>query len=144
LSRSQISIRSSAVAVGPDLDAERVVHAREELDVRAVGLAGAFTDPEHVGGAVVPVAGEGIAAGEGLLVVEHEALVARPDVHLVQLLLGDHVDAAGGHEEQSALDLGGKALVAPSLDRRGDELLVPLVHAEEVGEAALREGAHEV
>ena len=90
-----------------DLDAERVVDAGEELGVRAVGLARPLADPEHVRRAVVPVAGQRVAAGEALLVVEQQALVARPDVDLVQLPLRLEVDAAGRHEAQRALDLGG-------------------------------------
>ena len=71
--------------VGPDLHADRVLHAREELDVRAVELAGALTDPQQVRGAVVPVAGEAVAAGERLLVAEQQRLVRRVEVDLVQL-----------------------------------------------------------
>jgi hypothetical protein len=41
--------------------------------VGAVELAGALADPEHVGRAVVPVAGEGVLPGEGLLVAEESA-----------------------------------------------------------------------
>ena len=129
---------------GPDLHAQRVVHAGEELDVGAVELPRALPDPEHVGRAVVPVPGGRVAAGERLLVVEHEPFVARPDVNLMELLLGDDVDPARRHEEKRALDLGGEPLVPAALDGRGDELLVPLVHPQEVGEAALREGADEV
>ena len=46
------------------------------MDVGAVELAGALADPEHVGRAVVPVAGERVLAGERLLVAEDERLVA--------------------------------------------------------------------
>ncbi len=130
LSRSQSSTSSSAVAVGPTFTPERVVHAREELDVGAVELPRALPDPEHVRGAVVPVAGGRVAASERLLVVEHEPFVARPDVNLVELLLGDEVDPARGHEAKRALDLGSEPLVAAALDGRGDELLVPLVHPQ--------------
>ena len=42
------------------------------------------------------------------------------------------------------LDLVGQGLVALTLTTGGDELLVPRVHAGEVGEAALGERAREV
>ena len=48
---------------GPDLHAQRVVHAGEELDVGAVELPRALPDPEHVGRAVVPVPGGRVATG---------------------------------------------------------------------------------
>src|SRR5690606_15033696 len=64
---------------------DRVADPGEERDVRAVELAGALADPEHVRRAVVPVAGERVSAGEGLLVAEHERLVTRPHVGLVEL-----------------------------------------------------------
>ena len=41
-----------------DLAPDRVAHSAEELDVRAVELASAIADPEHVRRAVVPLAGE--------------------------------------------------------------------------------------
>ena len=127
---------------GPELHAERVVDAGEELDVRAVQLARTVADPEHVGGAVVPVARERVAPRERLLVVEQQALVARPDVDLVQLRRRREVDAACGHEGQRALDLGGHQLVALALRRALDEVLVPCVHLLEIGEATLGEPAH--
>src|SRR4029079_19232906 len=107
----------------PDLDAEWVVDTGEEIHVRAVGLPRALTDPEHVGRAVVPVARRRVAARQHLLVVEHKPFVARPDVDLVELLLGRYVDPTRGHEEERALDLGGQPLVSAALDRRGDEFL---------------------
>ena len=128
----------------PDLDPERVVHAREELGVSAVRLPGALADPEHVRRAVVPVPGERVAARQALLVVEHEALVARPDVDLVQLRRVHEIDAAGTHEADRSLDLRGDDLVALSFRRARDELLVPHLHLRQVGEAALREGAKQI
>ncbi|CAB4951428.1 unannotated protein [freshwater metagenome] len=51
----------------------------------AVELAGSFTDPEHVGRTVVPVAGERILSGERLLVSEDERLMAGGDVDGMEL-----------------------------------------------------------
>src|SRR6476661_8522750 len=101
----------------PELHSDRVVDAGEERDVCAVGGTGTLADPEHVRRAVVPVAGQRVTAGQPLLVVQQQALMARPDVHLVQVSLGLEVDAAGGHEPQSALDLPGDRLVAAALRR---------------------------
>ena len=47
-------------------------------------------------------------------------------------------------KEGDTLDLGGQLLVALSLRRARDEVLVPAVHLREVGEAALGEGAQQV
>jgi MFS family permease len=62
--------------------------------VGAVELPGALADPEHVGRAVVPVAGEGVLAGERFLVAEDEGLVRGVEVHLLQPVLRGEVDAA--------------------------------------------------
>ena len=111
-----------------DLQPERVGHPAQELHVRAVELAGAVADPQQVRRAVVPVAGERVAPGEGLLVGQDERFVARVEVHALQGAVVVEVDAAGLHELQRALDLVGDHLVALALERVGDELLVPRVH----------------
>ncbi len=109
----------------------------------AVDGPGALADPEHVGRAVVPGAGEGVLTGEGLLVTEEQRLVGGVEVHLVK---GGrlHVDAARLHEAQGALDLGRDGLVAPALGARGHELLVPGMDLAQVGEAPLGEGPQQV
>ena len=107
------------VGVGPSLHADRVADAAEELDVGAVELAGALADPQHVGRAVVPVAGERVLAGERLLVAEDQRLVARVDVDLVELRAALEVDPAGPHEPQRPLDLVGEGLVALALPAAG-------------------------
>jgi hypothetical protein len=63
--------------------------------VGAVELAGALADPQHVGRAVVPVAGERVLPGERLFVAEEERLVAGVEVDLVQIRVRLEVDAAG-------------------------------------------------
>ena len=112
--------------------------------MRAVQLPGALAGPEEVRRARVPVTRRRVAAHERLLVVEEKRLVARPDVDLVDRPLVAEVDPDRLHEPQSTADLVGDHLVAATLERARDELLVPGVHLREVGEAALREGAQQV
>ncbi len=68
----------------------------------------------------------------------------RVEVDLVELQLGVEVDAARGHEAQRAVDLGRERFVPPTFDARVEELEVPRVHARQVGEPSLGEGAQEV
>ena len=143
-SASHSATTSSAGGGGPDLAAERVAHAPQELDVGAVDLAGPLADPQHVRRAVVPVPGQGVLAGERLLVAEDERLVAGVEVDLVQARLAGRVDAARGHEPQRPVDVVGHPVVAPALGARRHELLVPLVDPGQVGETALGEGAEQV
>jgi hypothetical protein len=49
-----------------------------------------------------------------------------------------------GHEPQRAVDLSRELVVALPLGALVDVLEVPRVHARQVGEATLGEGAHEV
>ena len=53
-----------------DLASQWVADPSEELNVGSVQLAGALADPEHVGRAVVPVAGERVRTRESLLVIQ--------------------------------------------------------------------------
>ena len=110
----------------------------------AVDLPGALADPQQVRRAVVPVAGEAVAAGERLLEAEDQRFVRRVEVDFVQLRLVREVDAARRHEMQGPLDAVGDLFVAAPLTAGRDELEVPLVHAVEVGEAALGERAQQV
>ena len=64
-----------AVHARPDLDPDRIAYAAQHLDMSAVELAGAVADPEHVRRAVVPLAGQAVAAGQGFLVVQQERFV---------------------------------------------------------------------
>ena len=47
-SRRHSSTASSGVVFGPELHTDRVLHAGEEVHVRAVELARALADPEQV------------------------------------------------------------------------------------------------
>ncbi len=61
------------------------------------------------------LAGQGVPAGQRLLVAEDQRLVAGAEVDLVQPGLGLEVDAAGPHEAQGPVDLVGDGLVALAL-----------------------------
>ncbi len=109
-----------------------------------VGLVGPLTDPQHVRRAVVPVAGEAVLAGEGLLVAEDQRLVTGVHVDLAEVVIGLRVDAGGAHEAQRPVDLPGDAVVALPLRAGRDELLVPGVDSAEGCESALGERAQQV
>ena len=128
----------------PELHADRVPDAGEELDVRAAELSRAVSDPEHVRRAVVRLTGERVGARERLLVLEEKALVARPDVDLVERSLGRQVDPDRLHEAERTLDLARQRLVALAGGRARHELAVPRVDVREIGEPALRERPQEV
>ena len=87
LSRSHSPSTSSAVADGPILEPIGLWMPDRNSTVGAVELAGALAHPQHVGRAVVPVVGQRVAAGQRLLVVEDERLVAGPEVDLVEGVL---------------------------------------------------------
>ena len=74
---------------------------RQELEVGAVELACPVAHPEHVRRAVVPVAGQRVAPGQRLLVVEQQRLVARQEVDLVEGVLRGEVDAAGAMKRRA-------------------------------------------
>ena len=144
LSRSQSSTTSSAVAVGPSLTPSGLFDAGEELDVRAAQLARPLADPEHVRRAVVPVAGQRVLPRQRFLVVEHEPLVARPQIDAVEpLRLRDDRSRRRGRSRARARSRR-RAPRSAALGRARDELLIPGVHLGEIGEAAVRERADEV
>ena len=117
-SRSQSATELAGGGPRPELAGQRVLDSREELDVRVVRVARALADPQQMGRAVVPVAGEAVAPREALLVRQDQALVAGPEIDLVQLMLALQVDAAGRHEAQGVVDAARDPLVAaPSGER---------------------------
>ena len=127
-------------ALADDLDADRVSHRGDEVDVRAVEVAGALPHPHEVARGVVELAGAGVDAGHRPLVVEHERLVGGEELGGAHRL---EVGAAGPHELHRLVDVLRQALVA-HVGGVGDEALVPVVHVAQVGEATGGEGAHEV
>ena len=104
--RERVVRRSS---VGPSFTPIGLRILRQQLDVRAVELAGALADPEEVRGDVVGLAGPRVDAGQRALVLEQQRLVAGVDVDAGERV---GVDAAGAHELQRPVDLAGEALVA--------------------------------
>ena len=144
LSRSASATASSGVAVGPSFTPIGLFTPEKNSTCAPSSVARAVADPEHVRRAVVRLPGQRVGAGQRLLVLEQQTLVARPDVDLVQRALGREVDADRLHEAERALDLVRERLVALAGGRARDELAVPRVHVRQVGEAALRERAQQV
>ena len=125
-----------------DFDADRVVHPPQEFDVRAVELAGAVADPQHVRRAIVVIVGQAVAAYEGFFVIQQQRFVGSEETGFAQLRRAVH--AAGAHEREGFIDAVGEVAVLLGQRRVGDEIQVPLVHLVQVGETALGESAQQV
>lgn len=125
-----------------NLDADRVVHRAQELDVGAIQLAGTVADPQHVGGTVVVVVGQAVTAYKRLLIVEQQRFVGREETGFAQLRRAVH--ATGAHERQGFVDTVGQLGVFLGQGGVGDEVQVPFVHLVQVGETALGRGAQQV
>mmetsp|Transcript_16389 Transcript_16389/g.27547 ORF Transcript_16389/g.27547 Transcript_16389/m.27547 type:complete len:440 (-) Transcript_16389:93-1412(-) len=119
----------AGVALVADLDADGVFDAAHVLDVCAVQLAGALADPQQVRRAAVPLVRCAVHAGESLLVVQQERLVAGEELGAFR----DRVvllNAARSHEKYRLIQLLGEvqellALLAVLLH----EIKVPLLDA---------------
>ena len=124
-----------------ELAADRVPDVAEVLHVRAVELAGALADPDHVRGDVVGQLGPGVDARHRVLVLQQQRLVGGVEVDPVELV---GVGADRLHEGEGAVDLGGHRLVVLADRAVADELGVPGVDLAQVGVATGGEGAHQV
>lgn len=133
---------------GADLDANRVGDAAEELDVGAVELARAITDPEEVRGGRVVVCwwrvrgcvGGGLEkAREALLVFEGEALVAGVDVDGFDAAVS--VDADGVHKAQGVFDPAHDLLVLLFNRWRDDMAQSPVEWGVQISQAGGERGA---
>ena len=96
-----------------DLESDRVGQQLRERDVRAVELAGALADPEHVRGQVVELRGVAVGAlqvqaQQRALVVQQQRLVAGVELDAVQVVVPH---PAGVHEPHRAVDLRRDRLV---------------------------------
>ena len=126
-----------------NLDADRIADATDEFEVGRIKVTGALTDPEHVGGAVVPLAGGGVLAGQGLLVGEEEALMGGEKVGLGEVGIG-RIDADGLHETERLIDLVGKLAVTGTLLGILHEIQVPGMETTEIGISTGRKGPENV
>ena len=106
----QRAARRPVSCVGPSLTPIGLRIRGDELDVRAVELAGALADPDEVRRRCRtsgPVR-ESMRVS-GALVVEQQRLVAGVELDRAERL---EVDAAGRHERQRPVDVAGQQLVA--------------------------------
>ena len=125
-------------------EAKRIADAAQELDMGRAGKAGAVPDPQHVGRRVIPVTGQAVLPGHGLLIAEQQRLVAGEEAGALQLRHGIGGQANGFHEIQRLADTVSQLgiLIGPGAAR--GEIQVPLVDLVEIGIAAAGKGAQQV
>ncbi len=107
-------------------------------------LPGAVADPEEMTRGRVPAAACGVDAGQRLLIAEQQRLMAGVETRRPELVQTFRRQAAGAHESQAVADAVGQLHVTFAGGAVGEETERPLMHALQIGEAALGEGAQEV
>ena len=112
--------------------------------MRAVELAGAVADPQHMRRAIVPIAGGAIDAGQRLLVLQDQRLVGGEEIGLADLRRGLGSQSAGFHEMQRLADAVGQIAIALALRAARHETERPAMHLMQIRIAALGEGAQQV
>ena len=127
----------------PAFQAHRVLHAAREFHMRAVGLAGAVADPDHVARARDRKAGGGIDPAERFLVFQEQRFMAGVEIDRGDGVRGIGIHARGGHEVQRVRDPVGHVAVAVGLVILG-KAEGPGMYPVDIGEAALAEGADQV
>ena len=96
----QVIRRGGRAAFQPD----RVQHAAREFDMRAVGLAGAVADPDHVTGPGHVLTGDRIHPCQGLFILQQQRLVAGIEIDGRQRVRGIRVYPGRIHEIQRVRD----------------------------------------
>src|SRR5690242_6897224 len=100
--------------------------------MRAVRLARALADPDHVRRAVVPLAGGRIDPGQRLLVRQQQRLVAGVELGLADLRRRLRGEPAGLHEGKRLSEAVGELAISGTGRALIDEALVPGMDAVEV------------
>jgi len=83
--------------------------------MRMVKLTGAVTDPQHVAGGRVPIAGGRIDAREGFFVTQKQRFVAGEEIRLAQARLVVCRDPDRAHEVHRLADAVSKLAVTLTL-----------------------------
>ena len=112
--------------------------------MRAVRLPGTVADPQEMPRGAVPIARSGIDAGERLLVGQQQSFVAGVEIRGFQLRMALQIEPAGAHEAERLGDAVGELEITPRLRAVLDRAQHPLMHAAEIGVAALGEGAQQI
>ena len=130
--------------IGPDFATDGVANTTQKLDMCAVELASALTNPQHVRRTVIPVARERVLAGERLFVSKQQSLVACVEINFMQCTVAFGVDTACTHKCERSFNFTRNLLIALTFGARRHKFLVPCMHAIQVGKASLGERAQQV
>ena len=124
--------------------ADGVLDAAEELDMRTVRLSGPVADPDHMARGGVMIAAGRIDARHRLLVAEQKRFVRGVELRLPKLGVMFGVEADRLHEAERLRQAIRDLAVARRLRTVLDEAQHPAVGVFEIGVSAAREGAQQV
>mmetsp|Transcript_3301 Transcript_3301/g.6824 ORF Transcript_3301/g.6824 Transcript_3301/m.6824 type:complete len:331 (-) Transcript_3301:514-1506(-) len=126
-----------------DLDSQGIANAADKFQMSAVQLSCAFSDPQHVSGAVVPTVRGGILACQGLFVGEQQAFMSHVEISLGK---GGRacVNANGLHETKGFIHLVGKLAVTTSFRSIFDKIQIPRMQTTNIGISSRRKGAENI
>mmetsp|Transcript_32927 Transcript_32927/g.50371 ORF Transcript_32927/g.50371 Transcript_32927/m.50371 type:complete len:362 (+) Transcript_32927:343-1428(+) len=126
-----------------NLDSQWVANATGEFKVRTVQFTCAFSDPEHVGGTIVPATSGGIQPCEGLFVRQEQAFVGGEEVCLGKSS-GGCVDSNGLHETEGFVNFGCKLAVSASFFSLFHKIQIPCMQSTNISVSTGRECSQNV
>ena len=130
---------------GANLDAHRVGDAAQVVDVRAIQLARALAQPQHVGrGAKPAAAGVFARPRQRFLIRQQQGFVGGVEAHLAQLRRVVAGEAHRRHEGQRLADAARQLGIALALRAGAHEVGGPRVQLVQIGKAALGQRAQQV
>ncbi len=125
---------------------DRIADAPHIFDMRAVRLARAVANPDHMRRCGIPILfiGDGIAPGHGFLIIQKERLMAGVEFGLGKRPGCFRGDPASPHEIEAFLNPARQLLELFRLRRAFQKFGDPAMDLGQVGKAALREGPQQV
>ena len=137
-------VMSSSGSSEARISGQWVFDAGKKFDMRAVGLACAVANPQHMGGCVVIFAAGAVEARQCLLKAQQQSFVAGVEIHHAHLRRGQAGNAAGRHEIHRFINLVCRGFIAGPLWAFGDKALVPTMYFRQIGIATLGKCAQKI
>ena len=131
------------LGAGTAFQADRVLHTAAKLDMRAIRLARAIADPDHMTRPCKPFARGAINTAERLFILQQQGFMAGIEINRAQLMVRFARQASGRHEIKAVLDAVGHIAVFIRVFVIG-EAERPAMHAVDIGKAPGRKRPQQV